>query len=356
MKNIISVSTLLFCCVYMYAAHVEPSLSRVEPLRELACKAVFANALACKEIQETIENTPLGELSGLETLLDTSYTKRLVASLYPPVMQSESVVLEGHNDWVRCLAINPITGDIVLGSTDNTLLVWNGETKKCVAVLEGHNDWVRCLAINPITGEIVSGSYDKTLRVWNGETRKCVAVLEGHNGWVSCVAINPITGDIVSGSTDNTLRVWNGETKKCVAVLEGHNDWVRCLAINPITGEIVSGSYDKTLRVWNGETRKCVAVLEGHNGWVSCVAINPITGEIVSGSDDKTLRVWQKPSITQEINRYAENEVILAALRIKTHLRNNKKAGIDQLLDDQVEDTKQYLEALQKKRIAFMPH
>ena len=272
MKNIISVSTLLFCCVYMYAAHVEPSLSRVEPLRELACKAVFANALACKEIQETIENTPLGELSGLETLLDTSYTKRLVASLYPPVMQSESVVLEGHNDWV------------------------------------------------------------------------------------SCVAINPITGDIVSGSTDNTLRVWNGETKKCVAVLEGHNDWVRCLAINPITGEIVSGSYDKTLRVWNGETRKCVAVLEGHNGWVSCVAINPITGEIVSGSDDKTLRVWQKPSITQEINRYAENEVILAALRIKTHLRNNKKAGIDQLLDDQVEDTKQYLEALQKKRIAFMPH
>ena len=230
MKNIISVSTLLFCCVYMYAAHVEPSLSRVEPLRELACKAVFANALACKEIQETIENTPLGELSGLETLLDTSYTKRLVASLYPPVMQSESVVLEGHNDWVRCLAINPITG------------------------------------------------------------------------------------------------------------------------------EIVSGSYDKTLRVWNGETRKCVAVLEGHNGWVSCVAINPITGEIVSGSDDKTLRVWQKPSITQEINRYAENEVILAALRIKTHLRNNKKAGIDQLLDDQVEDTKQYLEALQKKRIAFMPH
>ena len=230
MKNIISVSTLLFCCVYMYAAHVEPSLSRVEPLRELACKAVFANALACKEIQETIENTPLGELSGLETLLDTSYTKRLVASLYPPVMQSESVVLEGHNDWVRCLAINPITGDIVLGSTDNTLLVWNGETKKCVAVLEGHNDWV------------------------------------------------------------------------------------------------------------------------------NCVAINQVTGEIVSGSDDKTLRVWQKPSITQEINRYAENEVILAALRIKTHLRNNKKAGIDQLLDDQVEDTKQYLEALQKKRIAFMPH
>ena len=272
MKNIISVSTLLFCCVYMYAAHVEPSLSRVEPLRELACKAVFANALACKEIQETIENTPLGELSGLETLLDTSYTKRLVASLYPPVMQSESVVLEGHNDWVRCLAINPITGDIVLGSTDNTLLVWNGETKKCVAVLEGHNDWVNCVAINQVTGEIVSGSDDKTLRVWSGETKKCVAVLEGHNGWVSCVAINPITG------------------------------------------------------------------------------------EIVSGSDDKTLRVWQKPSITQEINRYAENEVILAALRIKTHLRNNKKAGIDQLLDDQVEDTKQYLEALQKKRIAFMPH
>jgi WD40 repeat protein len=138
-------------------------------------------------------------------------------------------------------------------------------------------------------GQVVSGSDDNTLKVWDVKTGECVKILKGHFGSVSCVAVLA-NGQMVSGSYDNTLKVWDAQTGECVKTLEWHVSSVFCVTALA-NGQVVSGSRDKTLKVWDVERGECVKILEGHHGLVACVAVLA-NGQVVSGSWDKTLKVW----------------------------------------------------------------
>ena len=76
--------------------------------------------------------------------------------------------------------------------------------------LRGHELWVHSVAFSPDGTQIVSGSSDKTIRVWDVVTGQQVGeALRGHKDIVHSVAFSPDGTHIVSGSNDNTIRVWD---------------------------------------------------------------------------------------------------------------------------------------------------
>ena len=56
---------------------------------------------------------------------------------------------------------------------------------------------------------IVSASDDQTLRLWNWQSRTCVAVLTGHNHYVMCAQFHPREDLVASASLDQTVRIWD---------------------------------------------------------------------------------------------------------------------------------------------------
>ena len=69
--------------------------------------------------------------------------------------------------------------------------------------LEGHTDWVTSVAFSPDGKDIVSGSWDKTIRMWDAQTGNLVSdPFEGHTDEVTSVAFSPDRKYIVSGSCD----------------------------------------------------------------------------------------------------------------------------------------------------------
>lgn len=69
---------------------------------------------------------------------------------------------------------------------------------------------------------IVSASDDQTIRIWNWQSRNCIAVLTGHNHYVMCASFHAKEDLVVSASLDQTVRVWDisGLRKKTVAPAE----------------------------------------------------------------------------------------------------------------------------------------
>jgi len=213
--------------------------------------------------------------------------------------RQEIATLTGHSDWVLSVTISPDDQTLVSGSADGTIKLWNLETRQEIVTLTGHSGNVLSVAFSPNGKTLASGSADDTIKLWNLETRQEIVTLPGHSNSVDSVAISPDGKTLASGSADDTIKLWNLETGQEIATLTGHSDWVLSVAFSPDSKILASGSLDDTIKLWNLETRQEIATLTGHSGNVLSVAFSPDGKILASGSVDGTIKLWR-------VNRLAE--------------------------------------------------
>ncbi|CAH3117012.1 unnamed protein product [Porites lobata] len=216
---------------------------------------------------------------------------------------------------------------IVSGLRDNTIKIWDKNTRECVKVLTGHTGSVLCLQYDE--NVTVTGSSDSTVRVWNVHTGEMLNTLIHHceavlhlrfqdGMMVTCskdrsiavwdmqsptdinlrrvlvghrAAVNVVDFDdkyIVSASGDRTIKVWSTSTCEFVRTLNGHKRGIACLQYRDRL--VVSGSSDNTIRLWDIECGACLRVLEGHEELVRCIRFD--NRRIVSGAYDGKIKVW----------------------------------------------------------------
>ena len=68
------------------------------------------------------------------------------------------------------------------------------------------------MAFSPNSKQVVSGSDDKTVRLWDTAIGALQQTLEGHSNAVRSVAFSPDGKQVVSGSEDTTVRLWDAAT------------------------------------------------------------------------------------------------------------------------------------------------
>ena len=85
--------------------------------------------------------------------------------------------------------------------------------------LLGHLDYIRTVEFHPEYPWIVSASDDQTIRIWNWQSRSSIGVLTGHNHYVMCARFHHKDALVVSASLDQTVRVWDisGLRRKAVS-------------------------------------------------------------------------------------------------------------------------------------------
>ncbi|AOX00430.1 hypothetical protein BJP34_14050 [Moorena producens PAL-8-15-08-1] len=200
--------------------------------------------------------------------------------------------LEGHTDDVNGIAFSPDGKQILSGSYDDTLRLWDTETGQLIHTLEGHTSSVTEIAFSRDGKQILSGSFDNTVRLWDTASGQLIHTLEGHTSSVTDIAFSPDGKQIISSSRDKTVRLWDTASGQLIHTLEGHKDWVKAIAFSPDGKQIISGSYDYTLRLWDTETGQLIHTLEGHTDDINAIAFSPDGKQIISGSYDYTLRLW----------------------------------------------------------------
>ncbi|MEO0767961.1 MAG: NB-ARC domain-containing protein [Cyanobacteria bacterium J06649_4] len=204
--------------------------------------------------------------------------------------------LEGHQNWVMAVAFSPDGTQLVSGSADRTVRLWDVSTGECQHILSGHNHGIWSVAFAPNGNYVASGSADRTVRLWDVNTGECSKTLTEHQHGVWSVAFSPDGTQLVSGGADQTIRLWKVPSGKCLHTLKGHSNWIWRVVFSPDGTQLASGSADQTVRLWDVKTQQCLRVLTGHSNWVWSVAFSSRGDYLTSGSEDRTLRLWDLES------------------------------------------------------------
>ncbi|MSR30952.1 MAG: hypothetical protein EXR99_05540 [Gemmataceae bacterium] len=212
-------------------------------------------------------------------------------------LPAPAVVFKGHTETIYSLVTGPNGKQIVSGSFDKTIRVWEAATGKELRVYAGpqaHQQMVLSVGINPDGSLIASGSSDNTARVWDFPMSEPMVKLAAGDGIFS-LAVTPDGKAAAAGLKDGTIRLWKvndplKESFKDAVALKGHQGPVLALAFANNGLQLISGGVDGTLRSWNTADGKALNVLGAHTG--SLTALLATGTQAYSSGEDGTIKGW----------------------------------------------------------------
>jgi coatomer protein complex subunit alpha (xenin) len=153
---------------------------------------------------------------------------------------------------------------------------------------------------------ILSCGDDQTIRIWNWQSRSCISVLTGHSHYVMSAFFHPPQDLIVSACLDQTIRVWDitGLRKKHAAGQPQIPDENRFGM--PGNSSLPGGGQNADVF----GNMDCVVkyVLEGHSRGVNWASFHPTLPLIISCGDDRLIKLW----------RYNGSLIVVLTLRFKS--------------------------------------
>jgi len=242
---------------------------------------------------------PIPESSGNPFKLPLPPTKAPLAKPKPSTSPGYAIKksLQGHNSCVSAVKFSPDGGQLVSGSADKLLMMWDVEVGRCLQTLAGHGKGINDVAWSA-AGLLASCSDDKTVRLWDPRSGLCVKTLEGHGGYVFACSFNPQSNLLASTSFDESVRLWDVRTGRTLKTVAGHQDPITSVDFNRDGSLFVTSSFDGLVRVWDSSTGHLLKTLiEDDNTPVGHVKFSPNGRYILASTMNSTLKLWnyQKP-------------------------------------------------------------
>jgi len=199
-------------------------------------------------------------------------------------------VLEGHTDKCNSVAFSPDGRQLVSGSNDGAIRLWNVQTGAVLQVIAGHSVSVSAIAYSPGGGLIVSGSFDVSVRVWDMATGLQVSVYTGHSQVVTDVAFSADGQRIASTGWHGKVHVWSaGAAHGSDKVLDRSALLLAFLSPHRLLVASLNGSVG----VWDLESDSWIEQHDHHLGKISGFAVTPDKKLAASLSRNRdTIAVW----------------------------------------------------------------
>ncbi|KAF9086846.1 hypothetical protein BGX29_001195 [Mortierella sp. GBA35] len=209
--------------------------------------------------------------------------------------------LHGNEGYLHVIAFSPCGNWICTSKYDdkNTARLWNARSRTLARVFTGHTSFVTSLAFSPTGLQLVSGSNDGAIRIWEVETGECrVFECGGLSSTVRPVMYSPDGLQILASFRDaNNIQIWDEQTEELQHTLE-HDQSVICMSYSSC-GQWIATGCGSSVWLWTLTSSdiqpewRCAAVIRDFFEDVNVIAWKPEALEFATGCKDGSVRVWR---------------------------------------------------------------
>lgn len=133
-------------------------------------------------------------------------------SVFPLNDAGESVIFEGHQSSVACLAFDSDEGlRLASGGKDTDIIVWDIVSQRGLYRLKGHKNEVTRVRFVPKRNILVSSSRDTFVKFWDLDIQHCFKTITDHTSSVGDFIFLKDYSYMVTGSAMQDLKVWSLE-------------------------------------------------------------------------------------------------------------------------------------------------
>ncbi len=201
-----------------------------------------------------------------------------------------------HTNDILSIAITLDGKYILVGSGDKSIKLLDINTSSLMNTFTGHKDKVHSIALTPDGKYFLStgGYQDKTIKLWNIRDDHLEKTFIGHTGGVHSIAISADGKYIASGSNDESIKLWDihTNTDSLIKTFERNTSIVDAVQITLDGKYILSGSSNKHINLWDINTGDLIRVFRGHTDIIRVIALTPDGKYFLSGSGDNTIKLW----------------------------------------------------------------
>ncbi|XP_053176666.1 protein Atg16l2 [Scomber japonicus] len=200
--------------------------------------------------------------------------------------------LDGSTEGITCIEFDPKGLRILAASYDKSALLWRLDDSVPKLTLTGHSRKVTAARFSGLH-QVVTGSADRTIRLWDLQRAACVQVVEVAS---YCSDLVCSENSIISGHYDSKIRVWDTRTVSCIQELPAQGR-VTSLDISSDHRQLLSCCRDDCLQLvdlrrWSND-RMCFRADGFKCGSDSTKAvISPDGCFLAAGSADGVVYIW----------------------------------------------------------------
>lgn len=221
-------------------------------------------------------------------------------------MQSRSLqkTLQGTASVILSVAWSPEGDRLAAGNSDGTVQIWERATWRA---LHTWNDPATpgpfrrgrlpvaayMVAWAPGGEKLAATRYDGYVRVWDSHSGKLLHVLrtsDQPNG----VSWSPDGQTLASASDDGTIQLWNASTYKQRSALDGEpqGGWAFAIPWSPDGRLLACSRNGSIVLIWDGQTGKELNALHEQTQSIWTAAWSPDSQRLAAGCDDGTVCLW----------------------------------------------------------------
>ena len=165
-------------------------------------------------------------------------------------LSAPETLLQGHDNAVQALAVDPSGRWLASGSADSIVKLWNLETNEVRRTLRGHGDFISVLSYSPDAATLAAGSLDGSIKLWSATTGRALRTLNNHKSRVTAIAYSANSDVIASAAEDGTVRLRGLKRSRVYGALKNLGPGAKTLAFANDGRTLVTGGLDGLVRLW----------------------------------------------------------------------------------------------------------